>query len=66
MFTIKPLDGGKALVTLEKSAGAGKKRVLEVEVTRAEVEKEAAKMGFVTPATPATHKPSVPTDRVTG
>ena len=62
LFTVTPTDGGKALVTLSKEIRSGQKRTMEVEVTRAEFEEEALKMGL---GPPTAHTP-VSTDRVTG
>jgi len=61
VFTLKPLEGGKVLVTVEKAMKSGQKRVLEVEVSNADVEAEAEKLGL---GRPTPHTP-VATDRVT-
>ncbi len=62
MFTVTPIEGGKCFVTLTKETKGGGQRSMEVEVTRAQFEVEAEKMGL---GPPTAHTP-VSTDRVTG
>ena len=62
MFTVTPMEDGKALITISKEIKSGQKRTMEIEVTRSEFETEAEKMGL---GPPTAHTP-VATDRVTG